>query len=97
MKRLKTIKEIIKKNKRLLENNYKVKILGIFGSYSQGIPRRGSDIDILVEFSESLDFFEFLKLEEFLERLLGIKVDLVTRDALKPLIKDEILKEAIYI
>ena len=97
MKNLKTIKEILKKNKKLLEWKYRVRIIGIFGSYSRGLSRKKSDIDILVGFSEPPDFFEFLKLEGFLEKLLGIKVDLVTRDALKPLIKQEILKEAIYI
>lgn len=98
MKSLKSVKEIIKKNKKLLEENYKVKVLGIFGSYSRlKSHHRRNDIDILVEFSESPDFFEFIKLEEFLERLLGIKVNLVTRDALKPLIKKEILRETIYL
>jgi len=57
MKSLKTIKEIIKKNKRLLEENYKVKVLGIFGSYSHRDSRKGSDIDIIVEFSKTPDFF----------------------------------------
>jgi predicted nucleotidyltransferase len=69
----------------------------IFGSYSRGNSRKGSDIDILVEFSETPDFFEFIRLEEFLQNLLGLRVDLVTPDALKPLIKNEILKETIYI
>lgn len=97
MKNLKTIKELIKKNKGVLEKDYRVKVIGIFGSYSRKDLRKGSDIDILVEFSETPDFFEFMKLEGFLEGLLGIRVDLVTRDALKPLIKNEILKETIYI
>lgn len=97
MRSLKTIKEIIKKNKRILEEKYKVKVLGIFGSYSRRDSRKGSDIDIIVEFYQTPDFFEFIRLEEFLQNLLGIRVDLVTPDALKPLIKNEILKEAIYI
>lgn len=97
MKSLKIVKEIIKKNKRTLEKNYKVKVLGIFGSYSRGNPHKGSDIDILVKFSETPDFFEFIKLEEFLQNLLGIRVDLVTPNALKPMIKNEILKETIFI
>lgn len=97
MRNLKTIKEIIKKNKRILEDKYKVKGLGIFGSYSRKDSRRGSDIDIIVEFSQIPDFFEFIRFEEFLHNLLGVKVDLVTPDALKPLIKSEILKETIYI
>lgn len=97
MKRLKTIKELIRKNKSSLEENYKVKVLGIFGSYARRVPHKGSDIDILVGFSESPDFFEFIRLEGFLEELLGVKVDLITSGALKPLIKDEILRETIYI
>jgi len=97
MRSLKAIKEIIKKNKRILEEKYKVKVLGIFGSYSRANSHKGSDIDILVEFSETPDFFEFIRLEEFLQNLLGMRVDLVTPDALKPLIKKEILKETIYI
>lgn len=97
MKSLKGVKEIIRKNKQLLEDNYKVKVMGIFGSYSRGNLHKGSDIDILVEFSETPDFFEFIRLEELLQRLLGMRVDLVTPDALKPLIKNEILKETIYI
>ena len=97
MKNFRTIKEILKRNKKLLEGNYKIKVIGIFGSYSRGDLNKNSDIDILVEFSETPDFFEFIRLENFLEGLLRIKVDLVTRDALKPLIKNEILKETIYI
>lgn len=97
MKSVKYIKEVINKNKYLLENIYKIKVVGVFGSYSRGEPRKRSDIDILVEFSESPDFFEFIRLEDFLTKLLGVKVDLVTRDALKPLIKNEILKEVVYL
>jgi len=97
MKNFRTIKEILKRNKKLLEENYKIKVIGVFGSYSRGDLNKNSDIDILVEFSETPDFFEFIRLEKFLEGLLRIKVDLVTRDALKPLIKNEILKETIYI
>jgi hypothetical protein len=97
MKNLKAIKELVKRNKNLLEKVYKVKVIGVFGSYSRGDLSKNSDIDILVEFSETPDFFEFIRLEEFLKDLFRIKVDLVTRDALKPLIKNEILKETIYI
>jgi len=50
-----------------------------------------------VEFSETPDLFEFIELENFLRKLLKIKVDLVTKEALKPLIKKEILRETIYI
>lgn len=54
-----------------------------------------SDVDILVQFCEPVGW-EFLDLKEFLELILGTKVDLVTVNALKPQIKDKILKEVVY-
>lgn len=56
-----------------------------------------SDIDILVEFYETIDLFEFVELEDFLSEALGVKVDSVTKETLKPRIKNRILKEAVYI
>jgi hypothetical protein len=94
---LKTIKEKISKNKRLLEEKYNVRSIGVFGSCVDDTLDKKGDIDILVEFSKTPDIFEFIKLEEFLSNLLGAKVDLVTKKALKPLIKESILKETLYI
>lgn len=91
------IKKILQKNKKLLEEKYRVKKIGIFGSYMRKETNKKSDIDILVEFSETPDIFKFIDLENFLRKLLDIKVDLVTKEALKPLIKKEILKETVYI
>lgn len=71
--------------------------MGIFGSFAKGEGREESDIDILVEFEKTVDFFEFLDLKEFLENLFHREVDLVTKRALKPLIKEKILKEVIYV
>lgn len=97
MKNAKTIKNIIAKNKKSLKEKYKVKTIGLFGSYARGNPRKKSDVDILVDFSESPDMFEFIKLEDYLSNLIRIKVDLITKKALKPLIRDEILKATLYI
>lgn len=91
------VKEIINQNKTLLEQTYKVKNIGIFGSYAKGYTSKDSDIDILVDFYEIPDIFNFIRLEYFLKKILGKKVDLVTRKALKPLIKNEILKDTIYL
>lgn len=91
------IKEIINRSKKLLEQSYKVKNIGIFGSYAKGYAHKNSDIDILVDFYEVPDMFKFMQLEYFFRKLLGRKVDLVTRKALKPLIKSDILKETIYL
>jgi predicted nucleotidyltransferase len=79
-----------------LRNEYGVDALAVFGSYVRDEQKENSDIDILVEFSETVDFFEFMRLEFHLTDLLGIKVDLVTPDALRPIMRDDILESAVY-
>ena len=95
--KIQKIKETINQNRKLLEHSYKVKNIGVFGSYAKGDIHKDSDIDILVDFYEVPDMFKFMQLEYFLKKLLGRKVDLVTRKALKPLIKKDILSEIIYL
>lgn len=95
MKKREEIKEILKGFKPILRERFKVKQIGIFGSYVRGEESEESDVDILVEFSEPIGW-EFIDLMEFLEKILGRKVDLVTVRALKPQIKDKILKEVVY-
>jgi predicted nucleotidyltransferase len=94
---LNKIKEILKQNKKELKDKYKIKEIGVFGSYVRGEEKKRSDIDILVEFKEPVGLFEFMDLEEYLEELLGVKVDLVSKKALKPRIGQHILKEVVYI
>lgn len=95
MKKLDEIKRILEEYKPIMEKEFKVKEIGIFGSYVRGEQEEDSDIDILVEFSEPVGFFTFLDLEEYLKELLGIKVDLVSKKALKPTIGQYILQEMI--
>ena len=94
------IEEIISKLREImpvLAKEYKVKALEAFGSYARSEQGKRSDVDILVEFYETIDLFAFVELEEFLSEVLGIKVDLVMKDTLKPRIKEKILREAIPI
>ena len=95
MKNLQNIKEVLQKNKQIISQEFKVKKLAIFGSFVRGEQKRNSDVDILVEFSEPVSFFSFLDLEEYLGKLLGAKVDLVSKKALKPKIGKFILKEMV--
>jgi len=76
-----------------LKENYHVSYLGIFGSYSRGEQKPGSDLDVLVEFSRTPTIFKFVNLENYLSEALGIKVDLVMKDSLKPNIGKQILNE----
>jgi len=87
--------------KRLREHRAEVERLGVsrlalFGSVARDEAREDSDIDVLVEFSKPVGLFEFLRLDFYLEELLGSHVDLVTPDALKAKLRERILHEAIY-
>ena len=99
MTNVEEIKRTLLQHKAELKKKFKVKTIGVFGSYVRGEQKRGSDVDILVEFEEDAEigFFKFLDLEEFLSRKLGVKVDLVTKNALKPYIGKCILQEVIMI
>ena len=72
-----------------------VKELWLFGSAARDELKAGSDIDILVDFAAPVTLFEFARLRRRLESLLGRSVDLVTRDALKPQLREQILREAV--
>lgn len=88
---------ILKKQMPELAERYKVKSLGVFGSYVRNEQSRRSDLDILVEFEQAPDLFEFMDLEEHLAKQLGVKVDLVPRRALKGEIGERILSEVVLI
>ena len=91
------IKKRINTQLPLLRDKYHIKNLGIFGSVVRGDHKAGSDIDILVEFNYPIGFFDFIRLENFLSQTLNRKVDLISKKALKPAIKKDILKEVIYV
>ncbi len=74
-----------------------VSSLAVFGSVARGDSSPDSDLDLLVEFIRPIGLFEFIRLKLFLERVTGRRVDLVTPDALHPVLKDQILGEAIYV
>jgi len=81
----------------ILDDKYHVASLGIFGSVARGEAGERSDVDILVEFKQTPDIFEFIRLKDYLSSLLGCEVDLVSKKALKTVIRDDILREAIYV
>lgn len=97
MKSLEEIKKLIHKHKDEVRKKYGVKEIGIFGSYVKGRQREASDLDILIELEKPMGFVSFLKLEKNLSDIIGIKVDLVTKSALKPRIGQRILEEVSYV
>ncbi len=80
-----------------MAKEYSVKTIGVFGSVARDEQTGQSDIDLLVEFSKPVGFVTFMRLENFLSEQLGNKVDLVTSDSLKPVIRQDVLSEVIYV
>ena len=80
-----------------LEKEYHLESLEIFGSRLRGDNRLESDIDILVSFSSTPSLLEFIRLKNHLSEILGLEVDLVMRNALKPHIGRKIIDEAVSI
>ncbi len=80
----------------MLYEDYAVKEIGLFGSYSDDSHTEESDIDILVELEKPIGW-KFFTLELFLEKVFNKKIDLVTKNALKKQIKDQILKQVNFV
>ena len=76
-----------------LAEEYRVTSLALFGSYLRDEPTQGSDLGLLVEFEETPSLFRFIELENHMTDELGVEVDLVMKDALKPRIGKRILEE----
>ena len=95
---LEDIRKILKEHEETLKMKYRATRIGIFGSYVRGEEEVvTSDLDLLVEFDDGITLFKFIEMENYLSDLLGIKVDLVMKKALKPRIGKNILKEVLYI
>ncbi len=97
MKTLEEIEQWLVGNKSILEERYKVKELGLFGSYIRQEQTETSDVDVLVEFSETPSLLKFINLENYLSDNLGVRVDLVHKAGLKPRIGERILAEVVYL
>ena len=99
MKNVEEIKKKLEELKPSLKEKFKMKSIGIFGSYLRGEEKKGSDLDILIEFDESasLSLLDFIRLEYYLGEELGVKVDLVEKSTLKPRIGKHILEEVVNV
>ena len=93
----KKIREKIHQQLPLLKAEYHVKRIGVFGSFARGEQKKGSDIDLLVEFDAPVGFFDFIRLENLLSRVLRRKVDMVSKRAVKPAVRKEIFQEVLYV
>ena len=98
MRKLEHIKKILAEHKRELHEKHHVRSIGIFGSYVRGDQTPTSDVDILVEVDKPIGW-EIVDLHEDLEKMLGMKVDLVTKGAVlrKPLLWASIQEDLVNV
>jgi len=97
MDELNNILVYLQENKTQLKENYQLAKIGVFGSFARNEQNTQSDIDIIVEFEKTPGMIKFIQLEEYLSNVLNNKVDLVTVHSINSTIKEQILKEAIFV
>ena len=88
--------EILRANMEPLRKEFHVKSIGVFGSYSRNEATSESDVDLIVDFDKPMGL-EFISLSITLEQILKKKVDLISRNAIKPKYYEIIKNEIIYV
>ena len=98
METLEKIKHVLAEHKHELSERFHVQNIALFGSYARGDQETGSDIDILIEFNQPIGW-EIVDVHRYLEDILGMKVDLVTKRAVirKPLLWQSIQEDLVYV
>ncbi len=94
------IEAILRQQRPYLAAKYGVRRIGLFGSFAHGTPNEDSDVDIVVEFAQPIGL-RFVELAEYLEQLLGRKVDILTPDGIQgirvPGVADSIRESIVYV
>ncbi|MBD2421754.1 nucleotidyltransferase family protein [Anabaena cylindrica FACHB-243] len=91
MKSIHEIREVLSLQKQSLCEIYQITEIGIFGSYARGEETEASDIDILVDYETVPTFIMLVEFRDYLSQLFGLKVDVVTKNGLKPRIRECVL------
>jgi len=89
--------EVIRQHRDEIRMKFKAEVIGLFGSVARGEGGSGSDVDILVRFDEGASLFELVALGDFLEEKLGCKVDIVSDRAVKPELRESIMRDLVRV
>ncbi|MCD6362722.1 MAG: nucleotidyltransferase family protein [Synergistetes bacterium] len=88
----------LRRKKAFFYTAYGIKKIGVFGSYVRGEETRESDIDIIVDMArDRKNIHNLLGFKRYLEKELGVKIDVGLETALKPAIRPQVRKEVIYV
>ena len=97
MKTLDEIRSIIRAHQDELYSRYKARVVGIFGSYVRGEQQPDSDLDVLAAFDSDASLFDLGGAQVMLSELLGLKVDLIPQEDVRPELKEKIESEAVAV
>ena len=89
------VRALLRTCRHEIRRRFRAEIIGLFGSYARGEETPESDVDLLVRFEEGATLFDFVGLSDYLNDLLGIKVDLVTDQALRKELEEEVKAEVV--
>jgi hypothetical protein len=89
--------ELLNHRKSDLQRRFQIRDVAVFGSVARDEDTPSSDVDVLVEFSGEASFDQFMDLTFYLEDLFGRPVDLVTKKALRPELREQVEREAIHV
>jgi predicted nucleotidyltransferase len=96
-KTLDEIKSIISLHRDELRRAHRIRSISAFGSYVRGEQKRGSDLDLLAEFEGTISLLDLVGAEQYLSKILGVKVDLIPKTDIRSELKARILKEAVRV
>jgi len=88
---------LLRQAKPDVEKQYHVRTMALFGSYSRNEQTETSDVDLLVDFSEPPSGLTFVNFAEAMEERLGMRVDVVPADAVKPRYRQSIQGDLVYV
>ena len=91
------ILESLRQIKPEMERQFHVREMALFGSYSRNEQTEASDVDLLVDFTETIGGLAFVRFADTLEARLGLRVDVVPADAVKPHYRQHIQKDLVYV
>ncbi len=97
MKALDEIRRVLREHAPVVAERYGVQVVGIFGSYARGEQHESSDLDLLVEYLQPISLLDLVGAELYLSDVLGVKVDLVPRRAVRKELRDHIFREAVAV
>ena len=94
------VTELLRGKYPYLASEYGVKRIGLFGSYAKGTPGETSDVDVVVEFARPIGL-RFIEFADYLESVLGKRVDVLTPAGIRGIriarIAEEIEKGLVYV